>query len=307
MRQHSRFCIPVLLLTFVLSSCKSSTDEPKNITPPVTAPAAPKKVEAEVKTDPTFHFTGYALTGSSDLQYLADSLGKEKMLMVLKLNRLDLKHCKSGDTLIVPINFTDSAALCPFPLHFDSAAAIPKLLVISRKVQAFAAYEHGTLLRWGPTSTGKKKTPTPAALYFTNWKKKLTHSTVDPSWILPWCVNLDNFEGISLHQFDMPGYPASHSCIRLLEEDAMWIYDWAEEWKLTPNGGSVVIYGTPTIIFDDYAYGKKPIWKKVIDDPKMASVKVSELDSVLAIHSSIIAERKRSEAVSSDSVKITGK
>jgi len=37
---------------------------------------------------------------------------------------------------------------------------------------------------------------------------------------------------VSFHKFDLPGYPASHGCVRLPEEDAKWIYDWADHWTL---------------------------------------------------------------------------
>jgi hypothetical protein len=29
------------------------------------------------------------------------------------------------------------------------------------------------------------------------------------------------------------GGPASHGCVRLIDADAKWIYDWAEPWKTT--------------------------------------------------------------------------
>jgi lipoprotein-anchoring transpeptidase ErfK/SrfK len=282
----------IIFFSLVFFSCKSSTDEPVKQTPVPTVHKDTAIAPAGT-VDTSFHFTGYALNGSSDLQRLSDSLGTEKMLLVLKVNRLDLKHCKSGDTLIVPSNFADTAMLSPFPLHLDSARIIPKLIFVSQKIQAFAVYDSGVLRRWGPTSTGKKKTPTPEGLYFTNWKKEVSTSTVDPTWILPWCVNIENFEGISFHQFDLPGYPASHSCIRLLEEDAIWIYQWADEWKLTPDLKQVAVYGNPVIIFGEHPFGKKPIWKKVINDPKITKISAQELEDILAQYRTTIEERKR--------------
>jgi len=37
-----------------------------------------------------------------------------------------------------------------------------------------------------------------------------------------------NKRGHSFHQYELPGHPASHGCIRLLERDATWIYDWGK-------------------------------------------------------------------------------
>jgi lipoprotein-anchoring transpeptidase ErfK/SrfK len=95
-------------------------------------------------------------------------------------------------------------------------------LLISYPIEAFGAYEQGKLVRWGPTSLGKKSTKTPTGLFFTNWKSKETISTEDSSWILKWYFNLVNSTGVSIHQYGLPGYPASHACARLYEEDAKW-------------------------------------------------------------------------------------
>ncbi|RPI72970.1 MAG: hypothetical protein EHM47_07060, partial [Ignavibacteriales bacterium] len=108
----------------------------------------------------------------------------------------------------------------PFPKHAEILDSVKKILIYSYPIQAFAAYEFGTLVRWGPTSLGKRSTPTPTGLFHTNWKAKRTISTVDSTWVLPWAFNLDNFAGVSIHQFDLPGYPASHACARMLDTDA---------------------------------------------------------------------------------------
>ena len=65
-----------------------------------------------------------------------------------------------------------------------------------------------------------------------------------------------------MHEYDLPGYPVSHSCVRLLSEDAEWIYNWADQWKLSPDRKTVAENGTPVIVFGDYSYGKTPPWKK---------------------------------------------
>jgi hypothetical protein len=75
---------------------------------------------------------------------------------------------------------------------------------------------------------------------------------------MQWYFNFDNKEGLSLHQYDLPGYPASHQCIRLLESDARWLYDWGEEWTLGKKPWQVLKWGTPLLILNQYAYGSKP-------------------------------------------------
>jgi hypothetical protein len=45
---------------------------------------------------------------------------------------------------------------------------------------------------------------------------------------LRWNFNIENKLGVGWHS--LPGYPASHSCLRL--EDAKLLYEWADEWQL---------------------------------------------------------------------------
>ena len=127
-------------------------------------------------------------------------------------------------------------------------------MLVSRRVQAFAAYEHGVLVRWGPVGTGKAATPTDTGLFFTNWKSRTTISTDDPSWILDWYVNFIALKGVAFHQYELPGMPASHGCVRMLEADARWMYTWAEQW-VPGRGSDVKRYGTPVLVFGDWQTG----------------------------------------------------
>jgi len=220
-------------------------------------------------------------------------LGAERFAAMLKLNRIDRKHVRAGDMLVIPGANADLISFAPFPLQLEVAQNIPKLILVSRRVQAFGAYESGKLVRWGPTSTGKKSTPTPAGLYHANWKSKQTRSSVNASWILPWCFNLDNFGGVSFHQFDLPGYPASHGCVRLLEEDAKWVYDWADQWTLSKTDQSILAFGTPVLIFGDYRYGEKPVWTRLAEDPAATAISIAETEIALNQHLETIATRAR--------------
>lgn len=227
-------------------------------------------------------FRGVRVAGPSGLRKLRRDLGEERFSTVLKLNRLDLDHVRDGDTLVVPDSVRELRAYSPFPEASPSADSLPKLVLVSLRVQAFAAYEGGALVRWGPTSTGRKELPTPRGLYHTNWKAKSRTSTVNDEWLLKWCVNIQNQMGISFHQYDLPGYPASHSCVRLLEDDAKWMYDWAGEWKLSEDRRQVIEQGTPVVIFGEYGFGEEPPWKRLPADPAAAAVAPGDLGRTLA-------------------------
>lgn len=229
--------------------------------------------------------------GRKFLSQLRSEIGEEKMAVLIKLNRLDTQHLRPGVTLLIPEQIDELNALSPFPDKLEIGREIPKLILVSLRVQAFGAYEYGNLVRWGPTSTGKKATPTPAGLYHTNWKSKATRSSINNEWLLPWYFNLDNQRGISFHQYDLPGYPASHGCVRLLADDAAWIYGWADQWTLSTDRRRVEAYGTPVIVFGKYDYGKQAPWKNLVTDFGAASVTGSELQEAIGINLPVIREK----------------
>lgn len=213
--------------------------------------------------------------------------------IILALNRVDSKTVRRLDSLVVPDTITGSANdYSPFPKRIDLLEKVKKIIIISQTHQAFAAYEFGNLINWGATSTGKKSTKTPNGLFATNWKSKKTISTVNEDWILNWCFNLDNFEGVSMHEYELPGFPASHACARLLAEDAMWIYYWADQWILTADGESVIVYGTPVIIYGDYDFeGIKP-WNLLPANKEKGSVNSDTLKVEIQNHILTIIKRQ---------------
>jgi hypothetical protein len=250
-------------------------------------PAAEKPVQ----------YVTFKVAGRQSLAELKSRFGSEGYQTILKINRIDQEHVRFGSELLIPAEQGDLLAVSPFPREIESVKDIPKLVLVSRKVQAFGAYESGKLVFWGPTSTGKKSTRTPAGLFHTNWRAKSKRSTVNPNWILPWAFNLDLKEGIAFHQYDLPGYPASHGCVRLLESDAKWVFDWADQWILSKPENKAVAYGTPVIIFDEYAYGQAPPWKRLTADPKSASVSIDEVEKLLTKHLPVIEARSQEREI----------
>jgi hypothetical protein len=197
--------------------------------------------------------------------------------IILALNRIDLSHLRRIDTLVVPDTlFSDARAYSPFPLTLPILKPVHKLIFYSYRIQAFAAYENGNLVRWGPVSMGKESTPTPTGLFFTNWRSKKTISTVDPDWIMEWYFNLENELGVSMHEYDLPGYPASHACVRLSEEDARWFFDWCDQWVLSNQNG-IRAYGTPVIIYGVYHFDRRKPWLALPQNNKATTVTETEL------------------------------
>jgi hypothetical protein len=233
------------------------------------------------------------------LKETPDSAGK---YIILSVNRVDLDHVRSLDSLLVPDDLSgDRETYMPFPLEADGLKDIEKIVFFSYPAQAFAAYSYGHLVHAGPTSMGSKSHPTPEGLYFTNWKAEETISTFDDEWVLRWNFNIENKEGIGWHQYALPGYPASHSCLRLLESDAKQLYDWADQWKLKGTD-SVLLKGTPVIVFGKYPFdGPKP-WLALAQDAHALDIKAGELESLVNPHRQDImaAQEKRAATPKED-------
>src|SRR6218665_2904997 len=168
---------------------------------------------------------------------------------ILALNRLDRANIGAADTLVVPAKIEeDFLRYSPFPGHVTTLENVKKFVFFSYPIQGFGVYEYGNLVKWGPTSMGKKAKKNKTGLMFANWKKEVAISTVSDEWKLRWNVNVANFDGIGWHQYALPGYPASHSCLRMLEEDAKWMYEWADQW-IVKGENTILAQGTPVVVF----------------------------------------------------------
>lgn len=206
---------------------------------------------------------------------------KEQQYTIAALNRIDTDHIKTRDTLIVPNQFKGSfMEYTPFPKKLDNLVEVPKIIIFSYPVQAYGVYEKGNLVKWGPTNMGKKSAQTPRGLFFTNWKGRKVRSTVDDEWILNWNFNINNSGGVGWHQYALPGYPASHSCLRLLDADAQWLYTWADQWVLADKN-TVKVKGTPVIVFGDYKFGVKGIWHHLVENPEITNISKATLEQIV--------------------------
>lgn len=232
----------------------------------------------------------YVVRDKHSLWKLRLKIGEDALRMALRVSRTDVAHAQKGDTLLVP-DQTDWIKLSPFPGLLLSASGLPKLMLVSLRVQAFGAYENGVLMNWGPTSTGREDKPTPPGIYFANWKSKERISSIDDGWVLKWAVNLDAYEGIAIHEFGLPGRPASHSCVRLTEEDARWFFEWADGWRVSGVRKRVVRRGTPVVVFGEYDYRRRRPWFYLLADYRSNRLTKGELDAVVAAFISARARR----------------
>jgi len=178
-----------------------------------------------------------------------------------KLNRADRDHLARQDYLVVPDRWdADELDYGPLPRAVAELAPHPKALLVHLPSQVFGGYEHGRLVRWGPVSSGRREHPTPSGEFNLNWRSRGRHSTVDPTWYMEWYFNFHNERGLALHQYALPGRPASHACIRLLERDARWLYRWGDGWELDERGWEARRSGTPLWIVGQFDFDAPQPW-----------------------------------------------
>lgn len=218
--------------------------------------------------------------------------------LLFTLNRTDMDNILKGDSIIVPSDMDkDVMQYSIFPYNLPAAKDIKKIIFFSYPAQAYGAYEYGNLVRWGATNMGRQDAQTPTGLFFANWKAEETHSTVDDEWILKWNFNIANKEGVGWHQYAMPGYPASHSCLRLFEKDARYLYDWADQW-IQKNETTLEAQGTPVIVFGNYPFGGAKPWHALVQNPKALDISAEVLEGEIKPHlDKILAEQDKRDSV----------
>lgn len=190
------------------------------------------------------------------------TLNPTQLGLLEKLNRADRKHIWRLPVIIGLNNWpSDEMAISPMPAEWPEMKDQPKALRVDLRQQAFGAYESGKLVYWGPVNSGVRSTPTPVGDYHLNWRSTRHVSSDNPKWILPWYFNFENKQGRAFHAYDMPGQPASHSCVRLLMRDARWVHDWGQAWQLAAGGREVATPGTPVRIEGEFDFVGTPPWR----------------------------------------------
>ncbi len=180
------------------------------------------------------------------------------------LNRKERRFMRIGDTILVPDSITNSILdYSIFPGYYEGAKNVSKIIIVSNKYQSYACYEYGKLVRFAAANTGKEKTQTYPGRYALVWKQLVRKSSIDSTWILPFTFNFHKFAGSAFHQFTMPGYAASHSCIRQFKDDSKWLYYWGQVGTKDSNNQFRHLTGTPVLIIDvvDFTRRHSGPWK----------------------------------------------
>ena len=108
------------------------------------------------------------------------------------------------------------------------------VIVVSLPQQLVHVYRGGVRIGESTISTGRPGHDTPTGVFTILQKQKMHRSTLYDDAPMPFMQRL-TWDGIALHAGRLPGYPASHGCVRLPAAFAEALYD------VTDHGGVVVV------------------------------------------------------------------
>ncbi len=109
----------------------------------------------------------------------------------------------------------------------ESAPAGPVEIVVSLGSQRAYIFRSGTLIGISTISSGRRGHETPVGRFEILQKRRIHRSNRYESAPMPWMQRL-NWYGVALHGGKVPGYPASHGCIRLPMKLAEALYGATE-------------------------------------------------------------------------------
>ena len=121
-----------------------------------------------------------------------------------------------------------------FLWHPEIAPDGPVVLVVSLDQQLAYVYRNGIAIGISTISSGKPGKDTPTGVFTILQKNKDHKSNLYNNAPMPYMQRL-TWDGIALHGGTLPGYPASHGCVRLPHPFAAKVYG------ITRTGDTVVV------------------------------------------------------------------
>jgi hypothetical protein len=119
--------------------------------------------------------------------------------------------------------------------HPEISPQGPLMILVSVPEQTMHVYRNGILIGRSTVSTGSKGHATPGGVFSILEKKQTHRSKTYNNAPMPYMQRL-TWSGIAMHSGQLPGYAASHGCVRLP-------YDFSQLLFSTTNKGGTVIIG----------------------------------------------------------------
>lgn len=206
-----------------------------------------------------------------------------------------------GDDIIMPTTPGE------FVWHPERSMEGPVSVIVSLPDQLVHVYRNGVRIGISTCSTGKKGHKTPAGVFTILQKDKHHFSSTYDNAPMP-NMNRLTWSGIALHAGHLPGYPASHGCIRLPMEFSERLF------SVTHVGTPVIIANSssqprdivhPGLVLADYAVrefdkvqsklkGKQADWAPHVtaaSAPVSIVVSSADMQGLLLVNGAVVAKR----------------
>ncbi len=160
-----------------------------------------------------------------------EALFGEQWEDVLRFNRMDRRHFIGGRSIKLPDRLDDVKDFTPLPETYPDAAEDEKFILVDQSEMFLGAYEYGELVFSFPAAVGIEGHRVPNGEFRIDAADRMHRSnlyTVEEIGLrYPMHYALRFFEdrkaegwpSYYIHGRDVPGYPASHGCIGLYDEE----------------------------------------------------------------------------------------
>lgn len=138
------------------------------------------------------------------------------------------------------------------------------VIVVSKASQEMHVFNRGNLWKTSKVSTGRRGNETPSGVFAILQKREEHYSNLYDDAPMPFMQRL-TWDGIALHAGAVPGYPASHGCVRMPRAFASELYEKTN-------------YGTTAVIIAD----------QPISNSRQALALARTTDAVVPIHPSVL-------------------
>jgi lipoprotein-anchoring transpeptidase ErfK/SrfK len=147
----------------------------------------------------------------------------------------------------------------------------PLIIAVSIEQQKVRVYDANGLFAESPVSTGMKGHSTPMGVFSIIQKNKMHRSNIYSGAPMPYMQRI-TWSGVALHAGVLPGYPASHGCIRMPMAFAVKMWNW------TRMGARVII--TPGAVTPAQFTHPLLVAQKVVPQPLIANDPATDAPAV---------------------------
>ncbi|MEH2484850.1 L,D-transpeptidase [Bradyrhizobium sp. AZCC 2230] len=180
----------------------------------------------------------------------------------------------------------------------------PLVIVVSIDRQKVTVYDSNGVFAESPVSSGMKGHSTPMGVFSIIQKHKFHHSNIYSGAPMPYMQRI-TWSGVAMHAGVLPGYPASHGCIRMPMAFAVKMWNWTKmgarvivtPGQITPQNFSHPMLASlrvppqpaaslePTTSVGDKADKGAPETK--VTEAKPVETKTASADGVLELRSTV--------------------